>query len=74
MPRKIAGIEISTIEELMVAMSMPRVAFDKANHLYRGESDAFIVKVMLLPHRGPRTMGSCAISKSLGMSSCPRTS
>jgi hypothetical protein len=33
MPRKIAGSEISTIEELIVATSIPSVVFDNATHL-----------------------------------------
>ena len=33
MPRKIAGSEMITIEELIVAMKMPRVVFDSAIHL-----------------------------------------
>ncbi len=33
MPRKIAGSEIKMIEELMVAISMPSVVFDRATHL-----------------------------------------
>ena len=33
MPRKMAGNEISTIEELMVASSMPTVVLDSATHL-----------------------------------------
>ncbi len=33
MPRKIAGSEMSTIDELTVAMSMPIVVLDSATHL-----------------------------------------
>ena len=33
MPRKMSGSAISTIEELIVAISMPRVVFDSATHL-----------------------------------------
>jgi hypothetical protein len=33
MPRKMAGSEMITIEELMVATSIPRVVFDRATHL-----------------------------------------
>ena len=33
MPRKIAGSEISTIDESSVAMNMPSVVFDSAVHL-----------------------------------------
>ncbi len=33
MPSKIAGSEMITIDELTVAMSMPRVVFDSATHL-----------------------------------------
>jgi len=32
-PRKIAGNEMITIEELMVAISTPRVVLDSATHL-----------------------------------------
>ena len=35
MPRKIAGSEMITIEELIVAISIPRVVLDSATHLYR---------------------------------------
>ena len=38
MPRKMSGSAISTIDELMVAMRMPSVVFDRAIHLYRSES------------------------------------
>src|SRR4051794_17715698 len=34
-PRKIAGSEMSTIDESSVAMKMPSVVFDSAVHLYR---------------------------------------
>jgi hypothetical protein len=33
MPRKIAGREMITIEELMVASSIPRVVLERATHL-----------------------------------------
>jgi len=33
MPRKIAGMEMSTIEESMLAISIPMVVLDKAVHL-----------------------------------------
>ncbi len=33
MPRKMSGSAISTIEELIVAISMPSVVFDSAIHL-----------------------------------------
>ena len=33
MPRKIAGSEMSTIEEFIVAISTPSVVFDSAIHL-----------------------------------------
>ena len=33
MPRKIAGIEISTIDALIVAIRMPSVVLDRAIHL-----------------------------------------
>ena len=33
MPRKIAGSEMSTIEALIVAISMPSVVLDSATHL-----------------------------------------
>ena len=33
MPRKMAGSEISTIEELMVAIVMPSVVLESATHL-----------------------------------------
>ena len=33
MPLKIAGSEIITIEELIVAISMPSVVLDSATHL-----------------------------------------
>ena len=35
MPRKIAGIEMITIEASIVAMNMPSVVLDSATHLYR---------------------------------------
>src|SRR2546430_2262759 len=38
MPLKIAGNEISTMDELIVAMSVPSVVLDSAIHLYRGWS------------------------------------
>ncbi len=38
MPRKIAGSEMSRMEEFSVAMSTPRVVFDSATQRYRGES------------------------------------
>lgn len=37
-PRKIAGSEINTIEELMTAIRTPRVVFERATHLYRSDS------------------------------------
>ena len=33
MPRKMSGIAMSTIEELIVAMSSPSVVLDSATHL-----------------------------------------
>ena len=33
MPRKISGSAIRTIDELIVAMSMPIVVFESATHL-----------------------------------------
>ncbi len=33
MPRKMAGNEISTIDALIIASSMPSVVFDRATHL-----------------------------------------
>jgi hypothetical protein len=33
MPRKMSGRAISTIDELIVAMRMPSVVFDRAIHL-----------------------------------------
>ena len=33
MPRKMSGMAMSTIEELIVAMSRPRVVLDSATHL-----------------------------------------
>jgi len=33
MPRKIAGIEMITIDPSSVAMNMPSVVFDSATHL-----------------------------------------
>jgi hypothetical protein len=38
MPRKIAGSEIRTMEEFIVAMSTPSVVLDSASHLYPGWS------------------------------------
>ena len=38
MPRKMAGSEMSTIDELIVAISMPSVVLDSATHLYPGWS------------------------------------
>ena len=40
MPLKMSGSAISTIEELIVAISMPSVVLDSAIHLYRGPSSA----------------------------------
>jgi hypothetical protein len=40
MPRKIAGNEISTMEESSDAMNMPSVVLDSAVHLYRGDTSA----------------------------------
>jgi len=37
-PRKIAGSEIKMIDELMVAIKIPKVVLVKAIHLYRGET------------------------------------
>ncbi len=34
MPRKMSGSAMSTIEELIVAMSSPSVVLDSATHLY----------------------------------------
>ncbi|HKN54651.1 MAG TPA: hypothetical protein VJX66_19280 [Amycolatopsis sp.] len=40
MPLKMSGSAISTIDELIVAISMPSVVLDSAIHLYRGPSSA----------------------------------
>lgn len=33
MPRKMAGSEINTIDELIIASSIPRVVLERATHL-----------------------------------------
>src|SRR5690349_4141479 len=43
MPRKIAGNEISTIDESSAAMNMPSVVFDSAVHLYDAARSSTIV-------------------------------
>src|SRR5260221_9171799 len=45
MPRKIAGSEMSTIEESSDAMNTPRVVFESATHRYRSDGGALEASV-----------------------------
>ena len=63
MPRKMSGMAMSTIEELIVAISRPRVVLDSATHLYRGSCPSSTAS--LVPGRAVST----AVTRTTPLSS-----
>src|SRR6185312_14445055 len=67
-PRKIAGSEISTIDALMVASSVPSVVLDSTTHLYKGWSWSIRLRlraVSATAASAPATTGDFVISVSV---------
>src|SRR5579875_3261494 len=61
MPRKMSGRAIRMIDELMVAIRIPRVVFDKAIHLYPPPWASGAAGVLLLVVAIARPLGALAL-------------